>query len=430
MSNPTIALGDSGYLGSLLRRLRSSRMLQQAAWLFVLNTLAKGLVFLGSAYAAKCLGPTNLGISALIISLGQLVVVLTGGGLDLVAVRHIAANPSAAGGITRAIVGFRWRMLAVILPLGLGAALWLTPREQALAWGVGALIPIAASFSLLFVFQGLEKLPIQAMVSVLTSTLAALAFFFFRPGMPLGSDLVVLAVTGLVGVAVNSWLFLRLTRAPDATGTVTSIGPLLLESRPYWVLAVVVYCYSTLQVPLVGFIVGKESLGVYRSAIMLAAGLELFYNSVNSLLLPRLVAWQQRGQAYLWRRQKELFVIFLFIGVVVSGVLILAAPLVYHHLLGTEFSKAVLPFQILVVGRLVVFVGQIFAWSLTALRLDRQFFFASLAGALFSVSANLLLVPKFGIVAAAVVSLVAELVVHFLCFVALRRHTFSIHLAR
>lgn len=403
-------------------------MARQAAWLFGLNTLAKGLVFLGSAYAAKCLGPANLGISAMIISLGQLIVVLVGGGLDTVAVRHIAANPSAAGGITRAIVAFRWRMLAVILPLGLGAALWLAPGEQALAWSVGALIPIATSFSLLFVFQGLEKLPLQAMVSVLTSTLAAVAFFFFYPNMPLGSDLVVMAVSGLIGVLVNSWLFLRLTCVPGGKGTVSAIRPLLLESRPYWVLAVVVFCYSTLQVPLVGYMVGKESLGVYRSAIMLAAGLELFYNSVNSLLLPRLVAWQQHGPAYLWRRQKELLVLFLIIGGVVSAVLILAAPLIYHHLLGAEFSKAVLPFQILVAGRLVVFVGQIFAWSLTALRLDRQFFSASLAGAFFSVSANLLLVPKFGIVAAAVVSLVAEVLVHALCFLAIRRHTISTNL--
>ena len=404
-------------------------MVQQAAWLFGLNTLARGLAFLGSAYAAKCLGPANLGISAMIISLGQLVVALAGGGLDSVAVRRIAANPAVAEGITRTIVAFRGKMMAAILLLGLGAALWLTPGEQALAWSVGALIPIATSFSLLFVFQGLEKLPMQAMISVLTSTLAALAFYFFHPGMPLGSDLTVLAATGLVGVLVNSWLFRRMTSVPEPKDPTPGIKALLVESRPYWILAIVVYCYSSLQVPLVGYMAGKKSLGVYRSALMLAAGLELFYNSVNSLLLPRLVVWRQQGSAYLWRRQKELLVIFLLVGGAVSATLILSAPLIYRRLLGAEFSDAVLPFQILVVGRMVVFVGQIFAWSLTALHLDRQFFSASLVGALFSVGANLLLVPKFGIVAAAVVSLLAELLVHALCFLAVRRHTISTPLA-
>jgi len=415
LSNQILAPGDTDYLSSLLQRVRASRMARQAAWLFGLNTLAKGLVFLGSAYAAKCLGPANLGISAMIISLGQLVVVLVGGGLDTVAVRHIAANPSAAGDITRAIVAFRWRMLAVILPLGLGGALWLTPGEQALAWGVGALIPIVTSFSLLFVFQGLEKLPMQAMVSVLTSTLAALAFSLFHPGMPMGSDLVVLAASGVIGVSVNVWLFHRLTSASEAKVSIPGIGPLLLESRPYWILAVVVYCYSSLQVPLVGYMTGKESLGVYRSALMLAAGLELFYNSVNSLLLPRLVVWSQQGPAYLWRRQKELLVIFLLVGGVVSTSLILLAPLIYRRLLGVEFSDAVLPFQILVVGRLVVFLGKIFAWSLTALHLDRQFLGASISGAFFSVLANLLVLPRFGITGAAVISLATEIIVCSLC---------------
>ena len=219
-----------------------------------------------------------------------------------------------------------------------------------------------------------------------------------------------------------------LFRSSYASAAAPAIRSLLVEARPYWILAAVVYCYSSLQIPLIGLIAGKKDLGVYRSALLLATGLELFYNSINSLLLPRLVAWRQNGPAYLWQRQKELFGLFLLLGGAVSIILIWCAPLVYRKFLGTEFMGAVLPFQILVAGRLVVFVGQIFAWSLTALHLDRQFFRASLAGAIFSVVANLLLVPKFGIVAAAGVSLVAELLVHTLCFLAIRRHTISTHL--
>jgi len=187
-------------------------------------------------------------------------------------------------------------------------------------------------------------------------------------------------------------------------------------------LAVVVYCYSTLQVPLVGYIAGKQSLGAYRSALMLVAGLDLLYSSINSLLLPRLVAWRRKGPTFLWHRQKELLFLFLFSGGAISAGVISLAPVVYRRFLGVAFTEAILPFQILVVGRLAVFVGQIFAWSLSALHLDRQFFLASLAGAVFSVGANLLFVPCYGIVAAAVVSVLSEIVVHGLCFISVKRY--------
>jgi O-antigen/teichoic acid export membrane protein len=409
-------------VGNFADRVISSKMARQAVWLFGLNSAARGMAFIGSAYAARCLGPANLGISALVASISQLVVVLANGGLDTVAVRRIAANPGCARGITASIVWFRTRLLAAILPLGLCAVLILTSGEHAFAWCVGAILPIGTSFGLSFVFQGLEKLPLQALVSVLTSAVTAAAFFFFRPGMPAGSDVAVMAFAGFCGMLLSFWLFRALASQGGTDEPAPAIAALLRESRPYWMLAVVVYCYSTLQVPLVGYIAGKQSLGAYRSALMLVAGLDLLYSSINSLLLPRLVAWRRKGPTFLWHRQKELLFLFLFSGGAISAGVISLAPVVYRRFLGVAFTEAILPFQILVVGRLAVFVGQIFAWSLSALHLDRQFFLASLAGAVFSVGANLLFVPCYGIVAAAVVSVLSEIVVHGLCFISVKRY--------
>jgi O-antigen/teichoic acid export membrane protein len=418
-------LSREGIARRLGRRIGASRMARQAAWLFGLNTTAKGMAFVGSAYAARCLGPASLGISAFVLSLSQLMVVLAGGGLDTVAARRIASNSACTQSITLAIVRFRALVLVAILPVGLGVALFFSPWTQALAWAAGALLSAAVCFNLVFVFQGLEKLPTQAFVSVLTSALAAAAYFCFRPPMPVGSDLAVMAVSGLAGVGISFWLFRSVARGACLNEPGPGIKALLVESRPYWALAIVVYCYSTMQIPLVGYFAGKKALGVYRSALLLTAGLDLFYSSINSLLLPRIVVWYKRAPELLWQRQKELLVLFLLVGVAVSATLVLFTPLIFHRFLGMAFIDAILPFQILVIGRMVVFVGQIFAWSLAALQLDRQYFGAALAGAIFSVLANLLLLPNFGIVAAAAVSLLAELLVHGLCFYFVRRHLFA-----
>jgi O-antigen/teichoic acid export membrane protein len=91
-------------------------------------------------------------------------------------------------------------------------------------------------------------------------------------------------------------------------------------------------------------------------------------------------------------------------------------------LLGKEFTEGVVIFQILVVGRLIVFVGQIYAWGLAAVGLDTHFVLASLLGAVSSVSLNLLLIPKYGLVAAAIIAVFVELLVHGYSFGVLKIH--------
>jgi O-antigen/teichoic acid export membrane protein len=153
---------------------------------------------------------------------------------------------------------------------------------------------------------------------------------------------------------------------------------------------------------------------------MMAAGVELLFNSINSLLLARLVNWTKMGLQAMWRKQTRLLLIFLCIALPLVVLLIISAPLIYKILLGRAFLGGVRVFQILVVGRMVVFLGQIYAWGLVAAKEDSQFLFASLLGAIFSVTLNLFFIPIFGIIGAACVSVISEILVHSYCYLALR----------
>jgi O-antigen/teichoic acid export membrane protein len=197
---------------------------------------------------------------------------------------------------------------------------------------------------------------------------------------------------------------------------------LLGESWRYWALAIATFVYSTFQIPLIAHFLGSEQTGLYRSAFAMAAAIELLYNSVNALLLPRLVAWRTQGVEVLWRRQGKLFMIFLGIGATATLLLMLAAPFVYRVLLGPAFVRAVPIFRLLLLGRLIVFVGQIYAFGLAALNMDRAFLAATILGAVVSLVMNVVLLPHAGLVGAALVSILSESLVAGFCFVALRRH--------
>ena len=410
-----------------LGKLRRTQLARDAAWLLIFNLTSRAAAFFGIAYAARCLGPVNLGISAVVQTTAQQAGLAYNGGFDTVAARQIAADQKNCSAVTEAVILFRLCLAAVISVVWVIFTLTFIAGSYRLAWVMGAPLLLTTAASVVFAFQGLEKLPIQSAIGAGGALLSASAYFlFFLPGMFLGADLIVISSVGVVTV-VGSWAaYYRLfRRLPIGKATWQQIFNLLRESWRYWILAVVIYFYSVFQIPLVAWLLGAREVGIFRSAFLMATALELFFNSINNLLLPRLVVWQQQGLQVMWRKQSRLLLIFVGIGFPTVTAAILAAPFVYRALLGPAFVRGVVVFQILAVGRLVVFLGQIFAWGLAATKQDTQFVLASLGGAISSVTLNIIFAPIYGIVGAAFVSLVSELIVHVSCYFALRSTVFK-----
>ncbi len=405
-----------------LARLRQSKFARQAAWLFVLNVISKGFGFFGSAYASRSLGPTNIGISGLVLATAQQVSLTYDGGFSVVGVRKIAADKENSRSIIETINTFQLGMALIASVLWMIFVWWLAPVNQRLVWSLGMVSLIFSATSIAFVFQGLEKLPIQTAIGAVGSILTAGAYFlFFSPGMFLGADLIVISAVGLLGVfaawVIYFWLFGRLPVGRFHWG---KLRGLLHESWRYWLLSVAVYFYSVFQIPLIVYLLGAHEAGIYRSAYAMAAGVELLFNSITALLLARMVNWKKMGLGVMWRRQGKLFLVFLMIGVPIVGILIFATPTIYSLLLGDAFQEGILVFQILIIGRLVVFLGQIYALGLVATGQDNKFLGGTLLGTVMSVSMNLLLIPKFGLIGAAGVSVTTEVLIHSYFFLVVR----------
>jgi PST family polysaccharide transporter len=410
----------------VVAKLRSCKLARDAFWLLVTNVFSKGLMLLGSAYAARCLGPFNFGVSGLVQATVQQVALTSNGGFDLVAVRRIAHDKSSAGKNASAIVCTRVVIVAIAALVWTCATPFLASPRNRFAWLMGVPILLGTAFSLVFVFQGLERLPIQSWIGVIVSLLSAAAYFlFFRPGMFLGADLIVIAVGAIITTVVSWWAFYRVIgHLPLAVPSAGFLRTLFAESWRFWILTSVVSLYSIIQVPLITYLLGAREAGIFRSAFILAAGMEIIFNSVNNLLLPRLVAWKTQGLTHMWRQQGSLLQAFTIVGVPGVGLVILLAPWIYRTFFGVAYLEGIAVFQILAIGRLVVFVGQIYAWGLPAANLDSTFVIISATGAALSVTLNCFLARPYGIIAVAIVSVTVEFLVHYSCF-ALLRHRIS-----
>jgi O-antigen/teichoic acid export membrane protein len=413
-----------GQVKTKIGNLKSSQFLRQAFLLLLLNTISKAVGLVGSAYASRCLGPSNLGTSALVQATVQQISLVCDGGFTIVAVRKIAADKGSCPSITSNIVSLRLIVATVASLLWLVTCLTTTQREQEFVWLMGVPILIFSASNIGFAFQGLEKLPVQNAIGVGGTLLSAAAYLaFFKPGMFLGADLIVIAAVNAVVIMASWYIYSKIFSSLPVTkiNWITLLN-LMKESWHYWLLTVVVYFYSSFQIPLISYLLGVREAGIYRSAFLMGSSVELLFNSVNSLLLPRFTVWREMGVSVLWKRQSRLLVIFVLISLPPITIIILASPWIYHTFLGQDFMEGVQVFQILVLGRLVVFWGQIYTFGLSATHQDLQFFIVSVSSAVCSVLLNVLLVPKYGLVAAASVSLTSEMLVGALSYLFLRQY--------
>jgi O-antigen/teichoic acid export membrane protein len=307
--------------------------------------------------------------------------------------------------------------------------MWLTvvltfsPSSTRLAWLLGIPLLITIAGTITFAFQGLEQLPFQNAIATGGALITAAAYFLlFRPGMFLGADLAVTGAAGILTCGVSWCAFYSMFgKWPLVKLRLAEVRQLLTVSHRYWIQAGVIYFYSIFQIPLIAHFAGTRDAGIFRSAFLLASGLELLFNSINSLLLPRLVVWSKLGLNAMWRKQSKLLLVYLGISIPIVLFLSLVAPLVYRLVLGEAFRDGIRLFQILIVGRTVVFVGQIYAWGLAAIHADSQFLTATIIGATFSVVANLIVIPVYGSLGAACVSVGAETLIHTYCVLSFRR---------
>jgi O-antigen/teichoic acid export membrane protein len=406
----------------VIKRIWSSQFARDAAILLILNSAARAIGFIGTAYAARCLGPVKLGTSALVQTTAQQVMLSYNGGFDIAALRRIAHDPKSAHRITGTVTAFRLAIAVVAALVWAFVCSFLVAPSHLGVWLLGLPLILTAACSVTFAFQAVEKLPIQNAITTGTALLSAAGYFvFFSPGVFLGADLVVTGSAAVIACLVSWYAFHRTFGAwPLVKARWQEVRDLLREAGPYWALAVVVYFYTVFQIPLVARLIGTREAGIFRAAFLMAAGLELLFNSINSLLLARLIAWNKLGLDAMWRRQFKLCLIYLAIGLPLTGSAFIAAPYVFRFVLGDQFIDGVRIFQILLIGRLIVFVGQIYSWGLAAIGRDRRLLVATTLGALFSVGLNIALIPKYGTIAAACVSVMSEMLVVSYCFLSLR----------
>jgi O-antigen/teichoic acid export membrane protein len=386
---------------------------------------AKVVTLVASVYAARCLGPQNLGFSGMILTGVSQAALLINLGQDTLVIREYkrCTNNHQKEDLVSAFFSTRLLLTGLVLFFAVSALMLVDyPGIYLEGLLIAVVIVLFNANTAGWLLTATEKAALTYRSTALSALLGgALVLIFFRPGQRVFSDLYVAAASGIL-LFLLTWISASFNPLRSFSLRKGILGfRLLWRGRWLALTAIVVYLYTQFDQPLLGYLYSVEELGRYRTATSLTASLNMAFATLPVFYYPRMLEWKSRGSAYFRQRLLFLALIFSVIAILSSIAVFLLSPELYPLLYGPAFSSAAYPFAILFASKMVVLVSGPFGWGLWAMGKDKLVLAILSLAAVVAVVLGVLLIPKFGMAAAASANLTAELFVLFGCFFAFMR---------
>jgi PST family polysaccharide transporter len=393
-------------------------------WAAFWQVLGKLIGVVGLSYAFRCLGPDNVGVSGTVLATVMFAQVVLDFGLEIVAVRNVAAGTVKLAEITPALFTLRVLLAAGALVMCTVALLvWPLPATLRWVWWFGALHLAFLTVGFSWFYQATERMPWFSLAQNATTVATSVVFLVaFRPGQMIGSDLVVtLALNAVMTAGVWWWIHRRVGRGLFRPAALPLALRLFREARPTWVFNLLYTGLINMNLPLCTVYLGDREAGYFRSAAMLVAALQVFLSYFALMLNPRIVRWRAAEPGVLQRRLLALTAgLVLASGGCLAAVWALREPVILL-LWGREFLPATKVLPQLLAAKFLAIASGLLVWGLFASY--REWLAVGCVAPTFALALalNLWLIPRHGIAAAAWLNFGAELFLLALSFWTLNR---------
>lgn len=333
------------------------------------HVLARIVQVVGMGYAARCLGKEAIGHSGTVMTVATCVQQVLGFGFEIALVRHFARGRDAARELLPAVFTFRGLVaMGSALVWVAASLLWAHPVDARWVWLWGApnLAFLLMDYS--WVFQAEERMPVLTRLQLWITGISSLIYLVaFRPQQTPGSDLAVsVGVNVVIGIAVwrdaqrrfgvRLWDLSSMRRAWDLVG----------EGRPVWLYNVTYWVHHMLQLPLVHFLLGPDSSGLYRSAAQLVMSAQAVIVFFLQTAYPRMIEWRRSDPVAYVRRIWLMSIGWFAAGWVAYAVVFALRDPIYHFIYGSQFAAGASILPVLLLGKFVAAPNGMFLWALFA----------------------------------------------------------------
>lgn len=374
-----------------------------------------------TAYLARTLRAQYFGKLSFAQSIAVYFQMLVNLGLDTLGTRQVARHPEHTKAYLDRILTIR--VVVAVLAYGLLALVaalldkdWET-KQLVLYAGLSVIL---FALTLEWVFQGADRMHAVAGSRILQQFCYAAFVVALVAGPP---DVLRVPIVRAVATAVSTVLLLALAvrryGCPTVDLNAEGWKHILRESLPIgWSLIMITIYYNSDTI-ILGFLKSDEVVGWYNAAYKNIFLLLVPADTIRTALFPSLSRLNDRSAL---ERAANGYVKTMFtIGIPIGFGGTILAPHFIEFVYGPEYLNAVLPFQILSWNVVLVFINESYGTPLLAW--GKQLLYAKIVtlSAITNLVFNFLLIPPFGMIGAALATIMAEIAAFLGVYAAFQR---------
>lgn len=293
-------------------------------------------------------------------------------------------------------------------------------QERTLLFIMSASILLSA-IGMEWLYKGLEKYSFITLFSVLFKIIALIGMYLLihvKEDYLIYGALLVLASSG---AGIINFLHARKLISFKKVGKY-NFKRHLSAIGIFFAMACATQIYTHLDTVMLGFMKGDEEVGIYNAAVKIKIALVSLVTSLSAVLLPRSSYYVDHEMLDEFKRisSKALnFVMLLSIPLTVYFIIFAKESILF--LSGDKYINGVIPMQIIMPTVICIGLTNIMGIQiLVPLNKEKTVLFSVLAGSIIDLFINLLLIPGYSAVGAALGTLIAEIVVFIWQFIVLK----------
>lgn len=387
------------------------------AWLCGDRVIRLGIGFLLGAAVARYLGPEQFGVFTLALAVSDLAGIFATLGLERLLARELLRHPEQqqellGTGFWSSLVAAGTLYTALIVPLA-----QCTKGELSTCLLLAGLLMISAPLAMLNLQFSVQ---LKAGYGAIAANLAFVVSCAVRIWLILQAASVASFVGALliepIGAAMVLYLFYR--RAGYRVSTWRWSGKLaqrlMREAWPLLLSGFAAMIYMRIDQVMLAGLTERTEVGLYGAAVRCSEVWYFLPMALGASLLPALVRSRDLGGDIYFRRLQRYYDLNAALAYVLILVLVPMAPWLFAVVFGGNYAGAEVILQIHILASLFVFLGVARGQYLMIEGWTRFALVATTLGAVANVLLNLMFIPRWGAIGAAVATIISQVLASLL----------------
>lgn len=389
-----------------------NKLINNAVWIVGCKTLRALLAVIITMLTARYLGPEKYGTINYAAGLVAFVAPFMQLGLSAILVRELVNRPKEEGTVLGTVTGLNLLSSALCI-VGITAFVSIANAGEI------ETILVCIIYSFLLIFQALEMVQYWFQAKLMSKYFAIATICAYLCTVLFQVFLLVtrknvywFSASNSIEYAVLALILLFVYKAKGGQKFSFSFieAKKLLSVGRYYILAeLMVVIFAQTDKIMLKHMMDSAAVGYYAAAVTCANMFAFVFSAIIDSARPVIIEAKQSSNAEFEKKMTMLYSVIFYLALAVSCCITLFAPLIIKILYGAEYNAAIAPLRLIVWYIAFSLFGSVRNIWILAEKKQQYLWRINICGAITNVILNAVVIPIWGVMGAALTSLVTQI---------------------